>query len=49
MGTTAVDPVFIPSHGIHEWFDKDPEGMFLVDFELVQEFPQRLGFAAALG
>ena len=47
VGAAAVDAVFIPSEGIHERFDEEPEGVGFVELELFEQVAEGFGFAAA--
>src|ERR1035441_6150113 len=46
MRAAAVNPVFIPCQRVHKRLDEKPERMRLVQFKLLEQFAQRLGFAA---
>ncbi len=48
MGAAAVDPILVPSPGIHERLDEQPEGMPLIEFELFKQRAQWLALATAL-
>src|SRR5258708_30858747 len=47
MRAATVDAIFVPRHRVHEWLDKKPEGVRLIQFKLPQQFAQRLRLTAA--
>lgn len=47
MRAAAVNAVFVPRGGVHEWLDEQPERMRFVQLELFEQFAERLGFATA--
>ena len=47
VGAAAVNAVFVPRRGVHERFDEEPERVRFVELELLEQFAERLGVAAA--
>ena len=47
MRAATIDPILIPRERVHEWLDEEPKRMAFVQFELLEQFAQRLGFATA--
>src|SRR6266705_656611 len=47
MRAAAVYPVLVPSPRVHKRLDEQPERVRLVQFEPLEQIPERLGFAAA--
>src|SRR5205814_7419357 len=47
MRAATIDPILIPRERVHERLDEEPKRMAFVQFELLEQFAQRLGFATA--